>query len=548
MPFRTFVIALACLAAAASASVTAQQPPPGTPGARPGAPGAPGATARGAESEPQAEGVEPVENVSTTQHTITIDGKPIAYTAHAGTMIMRDEAGKPKATVFYIAYTVDKSDPATRPVTFFFNGGPGSASIWLDMGIMSPKHPSMAPGGSAPAPPYDLVDNPNTPLDVTDLVQVDALMTGYSRPGIGVKVSDYTGATNDIKMFGQFIRNYLDKYNRWASPKYLYGESYGTFRSAGLASQLQTAEGIELNGIMLLGTVLDFQFITQSPTNDIGYATFLPTYTATAWYHKKLPAPLQSQTLEQVVQQSRNYAFGDYLGALAKGNTLSAADRGAVAQKLAQLTGLSQPFILSTDLRIDAGTFRTELLRGQRLMLGRYDTRLTGINGNPSNQRQDYDPSSVAPSSAFMAAFMRYLHDDLKYTSNLQYYMGGHTGRWDYSDLGRGYPSEIESLRLAMAKDPYLRVMVGAGYYDTATPFANAEYTFTHLGFDQTYRDRVEFKYYESGHMAYLNQASAKQLKADIASFIAATRHPAAIESPAPTPPASPASTRVGGK
>jgi carboxypeptidase C (cathepsin A) len=537
MRIRLFVtgIALSCLAVGSAATGAAQQPPPGTPGARPGAPGEPAAT-RGPENEPPPQGVEPVENVSTTQHTISIDGKTIPYTSHAGTMIMRDEAGKPKATVFYISYTVDKADPAARPVTFFFNGGPGSASIWLDMGIMSPKHPNMGPAGSAPAPPYDLVDNPYSPLDATDLVQVDAMMTGYSRPGVGVKVSDYTGATNDIKMFAQFIRNYLDKYDRWASPKYLYGESYGTFRSAGLASELQTAEGIELNGVMLLGTVLDFQYITQSPTNDIGYATFLPTYTATAWYHKKLPAPLQGLTLEQAVQQSREYAFGDYLGALAKGNTLTAADRNAVAQKLAQLTGLPQAFIVSTNLRIDAGTFRTELLRGQRLMLGRYDSRLTGINGNAASQRQDYDPSNVAPSSAFMSAFMRYLHDDLKYTSNLQYYMGGHTGRWDYSDLGPGYPSEVESLRLAMAKDPYLHVMVGAGYYDTATPFANAEYTFTHLGFDQTYRDRVHFKYYESGHMAYLNQTSAKQLKADIASFIASTKHPQTLDWPASHP------------
>jgi carboxypeptidase C (cathepsin A) len=499
----------------------AAQPP--RPGGRPGAPGAPGA--RQNQQPPEDEGVEPVEKVSTTQHTATIGGKTIPYTANAGTMVIRDDSGKPKATVFYISYTADKTDAATRPVTFFFNGGPGSASIWLDMGIMSPKHPEMASGGSQPAPPYNLVDNPNCPLDVTDLVQVDAMMTGYSRPGVGVKASDYTGATNDIKMFGQFIRDYLDKYNRWQSPKYLFGESYGTFRSAGLASELQSNEGIELNGIMLLGTVLDFQYISQSHTNDIGYSTFLPTYTATAWYHKKLPAALQKMTLDQVVQQSRAYAFGDYMTALAKGNALTAAERNAVAQKLADLTGLSQQFILNTDLRVDAGMFRTELLRDQRLTLGRYDTRLTGINGNAASQRQDYDASDVAPSSAFMTAFMRYLHEDLKYTSDLQYYMGGHTGRWDYSDLGRGYPSEVESLRLAMAKDPYLHVMVGAGYYDTATPFANAEYTFTHLGFDQTYKDRVQFKYYESGHMAYLNQPSAKQLKADIAQFIGATQH-----------------------
>ena len=508
---------------------------------RPDAPGGRAATrgdsgASGDSSSKDSIGVAAVERVSTTQHTITINGKSVPYTATAGTMVLRDPAGNPKATVFYISYTRDKQDAGTRPVSFFFNGGPGSASIWLNMGIMSPKFAKMGPGGAQPAPPYDLVDNPNSPLDVTDLVQVDAMMTGYSRPAPDVKASDFTGAENDIKMFGQFIRNYLDKYHRWSSPKYLFGESYGTFRSAGLASELQEDEGIELNGVMLLGTVLNFQYISQSPSNEIGYATFLPTYTASAWYHKKLPADLQAQSVEQVVQQSRDYAFGDYLTAMAKGNGLTATEKTAVAKQLARLTGLSQTFIENSNLRVSAGAFRTELLRDQGLMLGRYDTRYTGRNGNPASQSQDYDPSDVAPSSAFMAAFMRYLHDDLNYTSDLQYYAGGHTGRWDYGRAGRGYPNEMESLRLAMAKDPYLHVLVGAGYYDTATPFGNAEYTFSHLGFDQSYRDRVQFKYYESGHMAYLNQASAGQLKTDIASFIASTAQPAAVPAPSSGP------------
>ncbi len=498
-------------------AVVAQRP--AVPGGRPGA----NRNATPDSAAADTAGVPAVEKISVAHHSTRIDGKLIAYTTHTGTMVLRDDDGKPKASVFFIAYTKDQEDPTTRPVTFFFNGGPGSASLWLDMGIMSPMHPDMGPNGAQPAPPYNLVENPNSPLDVTDLVQVDAMMTGYSRPAKGIKASDFTGAPNDIKMFGEFIRNYLDKYHRWQSPKYLFGESYGTFRSAGLASELQTGEGIELNGIMLLGTVLDFQYIQPSPTNDIAYATFLPTFTATAWYHKKLPADLQRETLQQVVQQSRDYAFGDYLTALAKGNTLSPAEQTSVAQKLAQLTGVSQQFVLNTNLRIDAGTYRTELLRNEREILGRYDSRMIGINGNASATRQDYDPSDVAPSGAFMSAFMRYLHDDLGYSSDLQYYMGGHTGRWDYSALGNGFPSEVEALRTAMAKDPYLHVMVGAGYYDTATPFANAEYTFNHLGFDQTYRDRVAFKYYESGHMAYLNQASAKQLKSDIAKFIAST-------------------------
>lgn len=476
-------------------------------------------------------GVPAIERVSTTHHTTVIDGKSIAYTARAGTMVLRDASGKPKASVFYVAYTRDGEKPATRPITFFFNGGPGSASIWLDMGIMAPMHPEMGPNGSQPAPPYNLVANPTSPLDVTDLVQIDAMMTGYTRPAPGVKPSEFTGQVNDIRMFGEFIRDYLDKYDRWESPKYLFGESYGTFRSAGLASELQQNEGIELNGIMLLGTVLDFQFIQPSPTNDIAYSTILPTYTATAWYHHKLPADLQALTLAQVVQQARDYAFGPYLTALAAGNTLTVAQRTQVAQQVARLAGVSQQFVMNTNLRIDPGTYRTELLRDQREIIGRYDSRMAAPTGNATDVRQDFDPSDVAPTGAFFSAFMRYLHEDLNYRSNLQYYLGGHTGPWDYSQpgsqspLGRGFPSTVESLRIAMAKDPYLHVFVGAGYYDTATPFANAEYTFNHLGFDQTYHDRVHFSYYESGHMAYLNQASAKQLKANIASFIASTVH-----------------------
>jgi len=515
MFIRSLVLGVA--ASALMIGTAAAQRGSAVPGGRGGGRG--GAGAEAADTE----GIPAVEHIVTTHHTARIDGKDINYTANTGTMVLRDEDGKPKASVFFIAYTKDGEDVTKRPVTFFYNGGPGSASIWLDMGIMAPMHPEMAPDGMQPAPPYDLVPNPNSPLDVTDLVQIDAMNTGYSRPAKGVKATDFTGDRNDIAMFGEFIRDYLDKYDRWQSPKYLFGESYGTYRSAGLASDLDDSEGIELNGIMLLGTVLDFQYISPSPTNDIGYATFLPTYTATAWYHKKLPADLQKMSLEQVVQQSRTYAFGDYLVQLAKGNTLTPAERNTVAQKLSQLTGVSTQFVLNTNLRIDPGTYRTELLRDQRETVGRYDSRLIGINGNASSTREDYDPSDVAPTGAFMSGFMRYVRDSLDFNSSLQYYIGGRTGRWDYPQ-GQ-FPNQIESLRSAMAKNPYLKVMVGAGYYDMATPFGNAEYGFTHLGFDQTYKDRVSFKYYESGHMAYLNQSSAKQLKADIAKFITSTEH-----------------------
>jgi carboxypeptidase C (cathepsin A) len=509
------LLAAASLLALVPAAVQAQAP--GRRG-RGGPPAAGGST--------ETAGVPAVEKVSTTHHKVTINGQEIDYTANAGTMVLRDDNGKPDATVFYISYTRDGQEAADRPVTFFYNGGPGSSSIWLDMGIMSPMHPDMGPDGSEPPPPYNLVANQNSPLATTDLVQIDAMNTGYSRPAPGIPVSDFTGTRNDIAMFGQFIRNYLDKYHRWASPKYLFGESYGTFRSAGLANELEDNEGIYLNGVMLLGTVLDLGNIATSPTNDPAYAMFLPTYATTAWYHKKLSPAMESETVAQVAQQARDYAFGDYLTTLAKGNELTAAQRTAAAQKISSLTGVSTQFILNTNLRIDPSSFRTELLRDHRETLGRYDSRLIGINGNASSMYQDYDPSDAAPSGAFMTAFMNYLHNDLDYSSDLQYYMGGHAGSWNWGPGGyMGYPSTSQDLRMAMAKNPYLHVLVGAGYYDMATPFGNAEYTFRHLGFDKTYSDRVQFDYYESGHMAYLNQASAKQLGANIAKFILATEH-----------------------
>lgn len=492
---------------------------------RPGMPPGAAAAGQGRAAGADTNGVAAVERVSTTHHTTTINGQQFAYTANTGTMVIRDDDGKPKATVFYIAYTRDGQDAAKRPLTFFFNGGPGSASIWLNMGIMSPKYPEMGPAGSQPTAPYKMINNPTSPLDATDLVQVDAMMTGYSRPAPGVRASEFTGDVNDIRMFAQFIRNYLDKYNRWGSPKYLFGESYGTFRSAGLANELQSNEGIELNGIMLLGTVLDFQLISSSATNDVGFASFLPSYTATAWYHKKLAPDLQKLSLKAVVDSARKFAFSDYLVMLARGNSMSAAERAQAAQRVARLTGVSPTFVSNTNLRIDASTFRTELLRDQRLTLGRYDARMLGMNGNATSTRPDYDPSDVAPSSAFVAGFMQFLHDDLDYRTNLKYFTGGQTGRWEYSSNFRGgYPSEVEALRSAMAKNPYLKVWVGAGYYDLATPFANAEFTMDHLGFDQTYRDRTQWSYYESGHMAYLNQESGKQLQRDITGFINSTK------------------------
>jgi carboxypeptidase C (cathepsin A) len=486
---------------------------------------APGAAVagRGGRASDTGEGVVAVDRISTTQHTVTIGGKSIAYTANAGTLVLRSADGKPRASIFFVAYTRDGQDTAKRPITFFYNGGPGAATIWLHMGLMGPKRVQLGPEGFQTAPPYHLVDNESSPLDVTDLVSIDAVMTGYSRPAEGVATTEFTGAQEDIQTMGEFIREYLTRYNRWASPKYLFGESYGTFRSAGLAAELQDNQGIELNGVMLLGTVLDFGNISQGNGNDIGYANYLPTYTATAWYHKKLPPDLENGDVKKAVDEARAYAWGDYLTALAKGNRLTAAERNTVAASLSRLTGLSSQYILNSNLRVGDDPFRVELLRDQREIVGRLDSRLLGINRDAASTREDYDPSEVSPTGPYLSMFLDYMHNDLKWDSDLQYYTGGHTGRWDYSNFTNRYASETDALRATMARNPFLHVLVASGYYDMATPFGNAEYTFAHLGFDSTYTNRVKFTYYPSGHMVYTNPDALRMIKHDIADFIGST-------------------------
>lgn len=470
------------------------------------------------------EGVAAVDRISTTQHTVTIGGKSIAYTANAGTLVLHGPDGKARASIFFVAYTRDGEEPGTRPITFFYNGGPGAATIWLHMGLMGPKRVQLGPEGFQTAPPYHLVDNEDSPLDVTDLVSVDAVMTGYSRPAEGVEASQFTGAQQDVQTMGEFIREYLTRYNRWSSPKYIFGESYGTFRSAGLAAELQNEQGIELNGVMLLGTILDFQMVSQGGSNDIGYANYLPTYTATAWYHKKLPADLENGDIKKAVDEARDYAWGGYLTALAKGNHLTTAEKTAVAAKLSRLTGLSAQFILNSNLRVGDDAFRVELLRDERETVGRLDSRLLGLNANAASTREEYDPSEVSPTGPYLSMFLDYMHNDLKWDSDLQYYTGGHTGRWDYSNFTNRYASNTEALRATMARNPFLRVLVASGYYDMATPFGNAEYTFAHLGYDSTYPARVKFTYYPSGHMVYTNPVALKMIKHDIADFINDTR------------------------
>jgi carboxypeptidase C (cathepsin A) len=468
------------------------------------------------------------EKTSQTQHTLRLDGREIRYTATAGTLPIRLDDGKVAARMFFVAYTKDGEDAKTRPVSFLYNGGPGAATIWLHMGSFAPMHVQMAPDGFQPPPPYRLVENENSLIDTSDLVFVDAISTGYSRTIAGVSPAQFHGVSGDLRAFGEFIRAYLDAYNRWPSPKFLIGESYGTIRSAGLSQELQTRHGIELNGIVLVSSLLTYQNITASPQNDLPNVGFLETFTATAWYHKRLPADLMKLDLKTVVDQARTFAFGEYAQALARGNSLPAAERHAAAQKVARFTGLSVEFVERANLRVEPGRFRKELLRDRRETVGRLDSRFTGVDADAAGETQEYDPSNTALQGPYTALFEDYVRNELKWTSDLHYPTSGNVRPWTWDQFQNSFMDMTEPLRRTMARNPFLKVFVACGYYDMATPVGGAEFNMWHLAYDPAITDRVSFGYYEAGHMIYIRPSAHKALKGDIARFIHANAGTAA--------------------
>jgi carboxypeptidase C (cathepsin A) len=467
------------------------------------------------------------EKISQTSHSIRLDGREIKYTATAGTLPIRLDNGQVAARMFFVAYSKDGEDVKTRPVSFLYNGGPGAATIWLHMGSFAPKHVQMADEGFQPAPPYRLADNENSLIDVSDLVFIDAVDTGFSRVVAGVNNQQFHGQSGDLRAFGEFINTYLTTYARWASPKYLIGESYGTIRSAGLAQEIQERHGIELNGIALISSLLTYQTLSPAPDNDIAYAANIETFTADAWYHKKLAPDLQNLTLKQAVDQSRAFAWGDYTVALTKGNTLGDAERNAMAQKLARFTGLSPQFILNANLRVTAERFRKELLRDKRLTIGRLDGRFTAIDRDAAGERDEFDISNSALQGPYTAMFQDYLKNELKWESDLHYPSSGNVRPWTY-DQNR-YMDMTDALRSAMTHNPFLKVFVAIGYYDMATIMGGAEFNFTHLAYEKQIVDRVSYGYYEAGHMIYIRPSEHKKLKSDIAKFIQGTRGASAV-------------------
>jgi carboxypeptidase C (cathepsin A) len=461
------------------------------------------------------------ENLSKTKHTITAGGAKLEYTATAGNLLIKEEAGKVKASIFFVAYTkAGVTDPATRPITFTFNGGPGSSAVWLHLGAFGPKRVLLGDEGEALPPPYRLVENANTLLDLTDLVFIDPVSTGYSRAAPGQDVKQFHGVQEDVHSVGDFIRLYTTRFGRWDSPKFLAGESYGTTRAAGLASYLQGQHGLYLNGIILISTVLNFQTLSFADGNDLPYPLFLPGYTATAWYHKRLPVELQSSPLRRVLDEAERFAQADYTLALMKGDKLTKGERQDIASRLARYTGLSVPYILRNNLRVPMGRFAAELLRDQRRGIGRYDSRYKGPDVDPAGERPGYDPSYTAVHGAYTACLNQYLKGELKYHSELPYeILTGRVNPWSFKEATNRYLNVSGSLRQALTHNPSLRVFVASGYYDLATPYLATEYTFNHLGLDRTLTGHVTMGYYEAGHMMYLRQSAHRQLKRDLAAF-----------------------------
>ncbi len=464
----------------------------------------------------------PEEKIIQTKHSVKIGGQEIKYTATAGTILLKLEDGTPKASIFYVAYTKDDvSDASQRTLTFSFNGGPGSSSVWLHLGLFGPRRVQMGDAGTLLPPPYKLVDNDVSLLDISDLVFIDPVSTGYSRAVPGETPQQFHGVTPDVESVADFIRLYTTRNKRWSSPKFLAGESYGTTRAAGLSGYLQQRYGMYLNGIVLISAILNFETAEFDTGNDLPYILYLPTYTAIAWYHKKLPSDLQSGDVQKAVEESRKFAVGEYADALMAGDALPAARRGEIEQKLARLTGLSPDYIDRTNLRIEIQRFTKELLRSERRTVGRIDARFTGIDRDAAGERPEFDPSIAAIIGPYSGMLNDYVRNDLKFDSDLPYeVLTGRVRPWSYAPYENRYVNVAETLRSAMTQNPFLHVFVAKGYYDLATPFFAADYTFDHLGLDPALRSHLSGAYYEAGHMMYVHAPSLNKLKADIAQFI----------------------------
>lgn len=482
-----------------------------------------------------AEGKKPevTDNLVVTHHIANIGGEEFQYTVTCGTIVLKEEsvksgekAGesegeKPKAEVFFIAYTRDDvEDRSKRPLTFSFNGGPGSSSVWLHLGLLGPRRVHLDSEGNMPPPPFKLVTNDFSILDQTDLVFIDPVSTGYSRPVVGEMARQFHGFKKDIESVGDFIRLYTTRYLRWTSPKFLIGESYGTTRAAGLSGYLQDRHGMYLNGIMLISVVMNFSTLEFDHGNDLPYLLFLPTYTATAWYHKKLSDELQAD-LYSTLDQVDSFIKKSYLHSLSKGNSLSKEEYDLTAKELARLTGLTEEYVRQSNLRIEIMRFVKELMRKERKTVGRLDSRFKGIDRDSAGENFEFDPSMANIMGPYTAVFNDYIRTELNYESDLPYeILNPKVWPWNYSDFENKYVNVAETLRSAMTVNPYLKVFIANGYFDLATPYYATEYTVNHLDLDESLRQNIVMKYYEAGHMMYIHIPSLVRMREDLKIFI----------------------------
>jgi carboxypeptidase C (cathepsin A) len=476
---------------------------------------------------------EPKAEQSVTQHALRAGGLSFDYTATAGALLVRDKDDKPIASLGYVAYARrDAKDPGRRPVLFAFNGGPGSSSVWLHMGFLGPKRVVVPDAQAAPPAPFPLVDNAYSPLERTDIVLIDPVGTGLSHAVGDKKDEDFWGVDADIDCVGRFIAQYLDDNHRWASPKYLLGESYGTTRAAGLVRYLQARRSLAFNGVILVSVATDIEALFAGlPGNDRPYPLYLPAFAATAWYLKALPSP--HPDLQALIDEARGYARGPYAAAIERGDRLTAAERRAVAERLHEYTGLPVDYLVAANLRVSENAFGHELLKARGQTAGRIDARFVGATFDPLVKEAEYDPFMSAVRFAYAGAFLDWYHRDLNFGAGRTYlpsnFAIGSKWRWEHHPEDGGLQMAVNTgydLARALVEDPHLKVLVMNGYFDLATPFSATEYMMDHLGVGADQHARISMKYYEAGHMMYVHLPSLERMKADLDAFIAETSRP----------------------
>lgn len=459
------------------------------------------------------------ETAVITHHTVKINGVEIPYKAIAGTLHLKNADGLTKGTFFYIAYHQEGiKNPSERPVTFCFNGGPGSSSIWLHLGVFGPRKIVLDEDGRA-SPPFQFIDNPLSILDKTDLVFIDPISTGYSRVAAGEDPKQFHGVEEDIQSIGEFIRLYTTRENLWGAPKFLAGESYGTTRAAGLANYLHREHHYYFNGIILISSILNFQTVFEGDGNDLPYILLLPSYSATAWHHKKLPPELLKD-FQQTQEEVKDFAIKEYALALMQGDSLPRNERDQIIQKLSRYTGLSPQYIEQSNLRIPVRRFAKELLRQEAHTVGRFDSRFKGIDGDLVGDCFEYDPSVDAIFGGFTAAFNQYVRSELNWKEDQEYVIMAKVSPWNYGKACHQSLNVTDHLREVLTRNPSLRVFVANGYYDLATPYFATEYTFNHLGIDPSLRNRITMTYYDAGHMMYIHYPSFVKLKKNLSNWL----------------------------